>query len=41
MIAEQAPAIPWIWDKTAAVGSKDVKPVVNGYTTATTSASPR
>jgi peptide/nickel transport system substrate-binding protein len=33
MIAEQAPAIPWIWDKTASVGSKDVVQVVNGYYT--------
>ena len=34
MIAEQAPAIPWIWDKTASVGSKDVAQVVNGSDTA-------
>jgi peptide/nickel transport system substrate-binding protein len=34
MIAEQAPAIPWLWDKTASVGSKDVNQVVNGYYTA-------
>jgi peptide/nickel transport system substrate-binding protein len=33
MIAEQAPAIPWIWDKTAMVGSKDVNQVANGYYT--------
>jgi peptide/nickel transport system substrate-binding protein len=33
MIAEQAPAIPWIWDKTASVGSKDVNQVINGYYT--------
>jgi peptide/nickel transport system substrate-binding protein len=33
MIAEQAPAIPWIWDKTALVGSKDVNQVANGYYT--------
>jgi peptide/nickel transport system substrate-binding protein len=33
MIAEQAPAIPWIWDKTASVGSKDVNQAVNGYYT--------
>jgi peptide/nickel transport system substrate-binding protein len=33
MIAEQAPAIPWIWDKTALVGSKDVVQVGNGYYT--------
>jgi peptide/nickel transport system substrate-binding protein len=32
-IAEQAPAIPWIWDKTASVGSKDVNQAVNGYYT--------
>jgi hypothetical protein len=34
MIAEQAPAIPYIWDKTASVASKDVNQVVNGYYTA-------
>jgi len=34
MIAAQAPAIPWIWDKTASVASKDVNQVVNGYFTA-------
>ena len=34
MIAEQAPAIPWIWDKTASVGSANVNQVVNGYYTA-------
>jgi peptide/nickel transport system substrate-binding protein len=33
MIAEQAPAIPWIWDKTAMVGSKNVNQVANGYYT--------
>jgi peptide/nickel transport system substrate-binding protein len=33
MIAEQAPAIPWIWDKTASVGSKDVVQVVSTYYT--------
>jgi peptide/nickel transport system substrate-binding protein len=33
MIAEQAPAIPWIWDKTALVQSKDVNGVANGYYT--------
>jgi peptide/nickel transport system substrate-binding protein len=33
MIAEQAPAVPWIWDKTASVASKDVNQVVNGYYT--------
>jgi peptide/nickel transport system substrate-binding protein len=31
MIAEQAPAIPWIWDKSAFVSSKDVALVGNGY----------
>ena len=31
MIAEQAPAIPWIWDKSVAVSSKDVSLVTNGY----------
>ncbi|HEX7298353.1 MAG TPA: ABC transporter substrate-binding protein [Solirubrobacteraceae bacterium] len=34
MIAEQAPAIPWIWDKSATVASKNVQLVVNGYDTA-------
>jgi peptide/nickel transport system substrate-binding protein len=34
MIAEQAPAIPWIWDKTAQVVSNDVVGVANGYYTA-------
>jgi peptide/nickel transport system substrate-binding protein len=33
MIAEQAPAIPWLWDKTALVNSKDVVAVANGYYT--------
>jgi peptide/nickel transport system substrate-binding protein len=33
MIAEQAPAIPWIWDKTALVNSSDVIAVANGYYT--------
>jgi len=31
MIAEQAPAIPWIWDKSAFVSSKDVNLVGNAY----------
>ena len=31
MIAEQAPAIPWIWDKSAMVASDDVNLVANGY----------
>jgi len=31
MIAEQAPAIPWIWDKSAFVASKNVNLVGNGY----------
>jgi peptide/nickel transport system substrate-binding protein len=31
MIAEQAPAIPLTWDKTAVVQSKDVVGVANGY----------
>jgi hypothetical protein len=31
MIAEQAPAIPFIWDKFALVQSKDVVGVANGY----------
>jgi peptide/nickel transport system substrate-binding protein len=33
MVAEQAPAIPYIWDKTASVGSKDVVQVINTYNT--------
>jgi peptide/nickel transport system substrate-binding protein len=33
MIAEQAPAIPFIWDKTAVVQSKDVVGVASGYYT--------
>ena len=33
MIIEQAPAIPYIWDKTALIGSKDMVVVPNGYTT--------
>jgi peptide/nickel transport system substrate-binding protein len=31
MIAEQAPAIPYIWDKSGFVASKDVNLVGNGY----------
>jgi peptide/nickel transport system substrate-binding protein len=34
MIAEQAPAIPFIWDKAALVQSKDVVGVASGYYTA-------
>ena len=33
MIAEQAPAVPYLWDNIAAVQSKDVVGVVNGYYT--------
>jgi peptide/nickel transport system substrate-binding protein len=33
MIAEQAPAIPWIWDKTAIVNSSDVLAVGNDFNT--------
>jgi peptide/nickel transport system substrate-binding protein len=33
MIAEQAPGIPWIWDRTALVQSKNVVGVANGYFT--------
>jgi peptide/nickel transport system substrate-binding protein len=33
MIAEQAPGIPYIFDKTAQVGSKDVELVVSNYST--------
>jgi peptide/nickel transport system substrate-binding protein len=32
-IAEQAPGIPYIWDKSAQVGSKNVQLAVNGYYT--------
>jgi peptide/nickel transport system substrate-binding protein len=32
-IAEQAPAIPYIWDKSAQVGSKNVQLAMNGYYT--------
>jgi peptide/nickel transport system substrate-binding protein len=32
-VAEQAPAIPWIWDKTASVQSRNVVGVVSGYYT--------
>ena len=34
MIAEQAPALPYIWDKSASVGSKNVVQVINTYSTA-------
>jgi len=33
MIAQQAPAIPWMWDKTALINSKDVNAVPDGYST--------
>jgi peptide/nickel transport system substrate-binding protein len=33
MIAADAPGVPWIWDKTALVASKDVQGVANGYYT--------
>ena len=33
MIIAQAPAIPWIWDKTAIVASSDVNLVPSTYTT--------
>jgi peptide/nickel transport system substrate-binding protein len=33
MLAEQAPAIPFLWDKVALVQSKDVVGVANGYYT--------
>ncbi len=33
LIAEQAPAIPWIWDKSAIISSKDVQAVGNEYDT--------
>jgi peptide/nickel transport system substrate-binding protein len=34
LIAEQAPAIPWVWDKTAIINSKDVNAVGSQYFTA-------
>ncbi|MCW3039062.1 MAG: hypothetical protein JWM31_967 [Solirubrobacterales bacterium] len=34
MIVDQAPAIPFIWDNTTIVWSKDVQGAVNGYYTA-------
>jgi peptide/nickel transport system substrate-binding protein len=33
MIIGQAPAVPYVWDKSAEVFSKDVKHVMNGYYT--------
>lgn len=33
-IAEQAPAIPWLWDKTAIINSSNVNAVANQITTA-------
>jgi ABC-type transport system substrate-binding protein len=33
MIADQAPAIPFLWPNSAAVQSKDVVGVLNGYYT--------
>lgn len=32
-VAEQAPAIPYLWPNNAAVQSKDVVGVLNGYYT--------
>jgi peptide/nickel transport system substrate-binding protein len=34
MITAQAPAIPFVWDKTTLLRSKDVNGVANGYYTA-------
>jgi peptide/nickel transport system substrate-binding protein len=31
MVAEQAPAIPWVWDKYALIESKDVAGVTNAF----------
>jgi peptide/nickel transport system substrate-binding protein len=31
MVAEQAPAIPWVWDKYALIESNDVAGVTNAY----------
>ena len=33
MVVEQAPAVPWFWDKQPLVNSKDVRAVVNEYNT--------
>ena len=33
MIVEQAAAVPWVWDKTPLLASKDVQAVANEYTT--------
>ena len=33
MITEQAPAVPFLWDKTTILWSKDVQGVMNGYYT--------
>jgi peptide/nickel transport system substrate-binding protein len=33
MVMEQAPALPFVWDKTAVVGSKDVQLVGNEFST--------
>jgi len=32
-IVADAAAVPWVWDKTALIASKDVKQVASGYTT--------
>jgi peptide/nickel transport system substrate-binding protein len=32
-IVADAPGVPWVWDKTPLIASKDVKQVANGYTT--------
>ena len=32
LIVEQAPAIPWFWDQSVVIQSKDVVAAVNGYT---------
>ena len=31
MITDDAPAIPFVWDKTTLLRSKDVNGVANGY----------
>ncbi len=33
LIVEQAPAVPWLWDTTIVIQSKDVVAAVNGYST--------
>ena len=41
MVTQQAPAIPYLWDKIPTVEAPDVRGVVNEYSTSWTSTSPR